>query len=69
MGFLPVILMGAYHCMHANDSDNDGDDLCVEVVGPSWNPEGVGLLCRAHFIYQRERESYPSSSRRPSHSF
>ena len=65
MGFLPVILMGAYHCMHANDSDNDGDDLCVEVVGPSWNPEGVASY--AHSIYQRE--SYPSSSRQPSHSF
>ena len=29
--------------MYANDSDNDGDDLCVEVVGPSWNPEGVAM--------------------------
>ncbi len=29
--------------MYANDSDNDGDDLCDEVVGPSWNPEGVAM--------------------------
>ncbi len=46
--------------MYSNDSDNDGDgdDLCVEVVGPSWNP--AWGRCYVHFIYQRE--SYPSPS-------
>ena len=26
-------------------SDNDGDDLCVEVAGPvsSWNPDGIAI--------------------------
>jgi hypothetical protein len=29
----------------SNESDNDGDDLCVEVAGPtsSWNPYGIAI--------------------------
>lgn len=29
----------------SNESDNDGDDLCVEVAGPStsWNPDGISI--------------------------
>jgi hypothetical protein len=29
----------------SNGSDNDGDDLCVEVAGPtsSWNPDGIAI--------------------------
>ena len=27
------------------ESDNDGDDLCVDVAGPStsWNPDGISI--------------------------
>ncbi len=29
----------------SNESDNVGDDLCVEVAGPTstWNPDGIAI--------------------------
>ncbi len=40
-----VHLANMFCMFDSNESDNDGDDLCVEVAGPtsSWNPDGIAI--------------------------